>query len=157
MKKSLLSVAVATLALSTPSIVAAQDFGVGVGITGNNTSVVRVDIGLDSNMRLEPYVGFSSNNPDVGPSTSTFTLGTAFHLQKNVSQNVNLYYGAYVDYNSVDVGIGSTSTFNLGPVAGAEYAFDKHFSLGAEVAVNLGFGDGSVFGTTSTALIRYYF
>ena len=157
MKKSLLSIAVATLALSTPSMVAAQDFGIGVGITGNNASVIRGDIGLDNNMRLEPYLGFGYKNPDVGSSTSTFTLGTAFHLQKSISEKVNLYYGAFIDYSSTDYGVTSVSSFNLGPVAGAEYAFDKHFSLGAEVAVGLGFGDATVFGTTSTALIRYYF
>ena len=157
MKKSLATLVMASLALSTPSMVMAQDFGLGVGIAGNDSTVIRGDIGLDQGMRLEPYFGFASVNPDVGPTQSAFTLGTAFHLQNEISSNVKYYYGGFVDYKSVDTGFTSTSSFNLGPVAGAEYAFDEHFSLGAEVAVQLGFGDATVFGTTSTALIRYYF
>ena len=150
MIKKLLVSTVALATLSTAAF-AENDFGVGVGLRGD-ASVIKADINVDDNMRLEPF--FSFVNSDL--RLDTFSIGTAFHITDDLSKNVKVYYGGYLGIWNRSTGI-STTVFNFGPVAGAEYYFDKNFSLGAEVNFNLGFGDATDIGTNSEVMVRYYF
>jgi hypothetical protein len=135
----------------------AQQFGVGVGITGNSSSVVSGVVGLNEEMRLAPYIAFQTQSE---PSSTDFRVGTAFHMLHGASEKVKLYYGAFagVSYSQIDTGRKvSTTLLELGPVGGVEYALDKQFTLGAEVSLDMAFGDKTVVTTNSMALIRYYF
>jgi hypothetical protein len=152
-KKSLLALTATTL-VSTSAI--AKDIGVGVGVT-SNTTVIRADIELQDNLRLEPFLGFSYADNDNG-STSNLELGTALHITDNISPSINTYYGGYAGITFYDTPNASSSTsFTLGPVAGVEYAFEPKFTLGAEVSVGLALGDTTAITTNSAVILRYYF
>jgi len=153
--KTVAALAVAS-ALSTSAVAADNQFGVGVSVAGD-AAQLRGTINLDNTMRLEPFFGYTYENPDGGNSRTNLSIGTAFHFMKPVSSKINLYYGAFAGLDNTDVGNGSSNVFALGPVAGVEYAFDKQFTLGAEAKVNIGFGDTTVFGTDSAVILRYYF
>lgn len=160
---ALLSTGVATSAM------AENQFGLGASMTGNNSGTIRGIIGLNSDMRLEPYLRLSYLDQDISSNVSTETtsigLGTAFHMLHPVSANIKMYYGGYLglSYDKVktDTNTGTTSNsntnLNLGPVAGVEYALDPKFTLGAEVSVDLVAGDSVGLSTNSEVLLRYYF
>jgi len=164
--KTVSAVAV-TAALTTSLMAQEPQFGVGIGVTSlNNNAISVLGIGattirgtvtLGDGLRLEPYLGFGYTDPDGSESVTDINLGSALHMVKPVSAKVNAYYGGYVGLDSIDVGSTSYTTFNLGPVAGVEYAFDPQFTLGAEVSVNVGFGDVTSVATNSAVLLRYYF
>ncbi len=154
MKTALVSIG--AVALFTTSAVAGNR-GVGVSVTGD-TATIRGDIMIQENLRLEPYFGMTYRSVDVGNTTisnTTFNLGTAAHMIKEISPAMSMYYGGFLGFTSDDPANGSS--FNLGPVAGVEYAFDPQFTLGAEVSFNMNFGDTTVVSTDSAVILRYYF
>ncbi|MEA2072154.1 MAG: hypothetical protein U9O86_01110 [Campylobacterota bacterium] len=151
--KLVTSFTITTMACST---LWAQQFGLGVGVTGNNASVIRGTIDLNENMRLEPYVSFAYVNPKNTPSSTTVSVGTAFHLMQSINDKLSMYYGGYTGIGYADFGT-TTTILNFGPVGGVEYALDKQFTLGAEINVNIGVVDTTSVGTNSTAILRYYF
>ena len=152
------AVAVSTLLLlSSVAVAQEQKLGLGVSVAGDNAATIRGTINLDETMRLEPFLGYQYRKIDGANNSETaFTIGTSFHMLQPVSSTVSAYYGGFVAFQNEDNGV-SRNTFNLGPVAGVEYAFDPQFTLGAEVRFNLGFGDVSTFGTDSAVVLRYYF
>ena len=160
MKKNIVKVtsAVAFATLLSTGAIASEipQLGLGVGVTGNTTTL-RGTIDLDNSLRLEPYFGFSYVNPDNTNSRTSLEIGSALHVKQVVTNKINSYYGGFVGIGSYDNGADTATTFNLGPVAGVEYALDKQFTLGAEVKLNIGLGDSTVFGTDSSVLLRYYF
>jgi len=166
MSKTVSAIAV-TAALSTSLMAQEPQFGVGVGVTSLNnnatsqfgigSTTIRGTVSLEDGLRLEPYLGFGYVDPDGSDSVTDISLGTALHMVKPVSAKINAYYGGYVGLDSIDSGSTSYTTFNLGPVAGVEYAFDSQFTLGAEVSVNIGFGDITSMATNSAVILRYYF
>ena len=154
---------VATVALvgtlSTAAVADEPQFGLGVGVAGQNSATLRGTISLEDNMRVEPYFGFSYQDPSTGNSQTTLDVGSALEMMQPISSVLNAYYGGFVGIHNYDYGSGAASgtIFNFGPVAGVEYALDKQFTLGAEMKFNLGFGDATVLGTESSVLLRYYF
>jgi len=145
------------LAVPATSLLAADtQMGVGIGVTGN-TSVVRGTVNIAKDMRIEPYFTYTYTDPDNAPSRSNIGLGAAFHMMKSVNSKVRTYYGALAGINSNDNGVTTDTIFSLGPVVGAEYFFDTHFTLGAEANLYFGFGDYTTVGTNTTAMLRYYF
>ena len=157
------SALVATMA-TTPAMAEDTQFGVGVAVAGQNSTTIRGTVSLENNLRLEPYVGVSYTD-NSGTSSTNFALGAALHVMKPVNSKINAYFGGFagIDTSSSDYTVGnttvstSTTDFNFGPVAGVEYAFDRQFTLGAEVRAYLGFGDVTRVGTDSAVLVRYYF
>jgi hypothetical protein len=151
-------------ALSTSAVADEPQFGLGVGVAGQDSTTIRGTITLDDDMRLEPFFGFGYIDGDSTSSTNV-SIGSALHIVKPINAKISAYYGGFAGIYSTDtdytVGTVKTSisstNFQLGPVAGVEYAFDKQFTLGAEVSFNLGFGDDTVIGTNSAVLLRYYF
>jgi hypothetical protein len=160
MEKNILKVtsAIVLAAVLSNTAVASDttQLGLGVGITGDTTTL-RGTIDLDNSLRLEPYFGFSYKDPNGGKSTTNLKIGTALHVKQALTNIINGYYGGFFGINNYDNGVTSSTIVNLGPVAGVEYAFDKQFTLGAEVRLNFGLGDDTVIGTNSAVLLRYYF
>jgi len=158
------SAAVLAGALSTAAVADEPQYGVGVGVAGQDSALIKGSVSLENNLRLEPFLGFTYHDGDT-TSTTNFQIGTALEVMKPISSAINAYYGGYAGIvtNSTDYTINNTTTsvsstnLNLGPVAGVEYAFDKQFTLGAEVRFDIGFGDVTTFGTNSSVLLRYYF
>ncbi len=144
--------------LSTSAVADEPQFGLGVGVAGQNSTTIRGTITLDDQLRLEPYFGFSYLNPDKGDSRTDIELGSALHIMAPINNKIRAYYGGFAGIKNHDYGNGDSGTvLNLGPVAGVEYAFDPHFTLGAEVRLNAGFGDYTTIGTDSAVLLRYYY
>ncbi len=142
-------------ALGSP--LAADDTQIGVGASFNgDTTELRGIVGLDDNLRLEPYLGFDYNNPDKESSTTNYTVGTSLEYAKQLHTSINGYAGGFVGIDHIDTG-NSKTNFVFGPVAGVEYAFDPHFTLGGEVRLNVGVGDDTILSTDSSILLRYYF
>jgi len=159
MKKSVFSSALMAglLAVGATNLSAADlKMGAGVGVTGN-TSVLRGTLQFAPDMRVEPFFTYSYNDPDKGESTSNLGLGAAFHIIQPLNSKVRTYFGALAGVNSNDNGTTTNTVFSLGPVAGAEYFLDPHFTLGAEANLYFGFGDSTTVGTNTTAMLRYYF
>lgn len=152
-----LSTLALTSLLASSALAQESQFGVGVGVASDNAALLRGTINLDNNMRLEPFFGYTYKNPDNQPSISYLELGTALHLLQPISSKINAYYGGYVGYENDEINGNGNSLFKLGPVAGVEYAFDKQFTLGAEVGLGLGFGDEIIVTTDSAVILRYYF
>ncbi|WP_297442696.1 hypothetical protein [Sulfurimonas sp.] len=160
MKKNIAKITSAVVlatVLSTSAVASeAQQFGLGVGVTGDATTL-RGTVSLDDGLRLEPYFGFSYLSPKTGNSQSDLQIGSALHMVQAINNDINAYYGGFVGIGNTDNGVSAVTTFNLGPVAGVEYKLDKQFTLGAEMRMNFGFGDDTVIGTNSSVLLRYYF
>ncbi|WP_457744644.1 hypothetical protein [Sulfurimonas sp.] len=159
MNKKILKVVTASALVATMATSAMADesqFGVGVGVS-NNTSTIRGTIKLENDLRLEPYFALSYVDPDNANATTNFEMGSALEVLQPINNKLMGYYGGYVGVASSDAGYGSTTTFNVGPVAGVEYALDPQFTLGAEVRADIGVGDATTVGTSSEVLLRYYF
>jgi len=156
MLKTLLAAALAG-ALSTAAVADEPQLGLGVSVAGNNSAMIRGTVDLQSNLRLEPYLAFSYDDPSGSKSSTDLEVGSALHIMQPIKSALNGYYGGFVGIDTYDNGSNSGTIVNLGPVAGVEYAFDPQFTLGAEVRFNLGFGDKTVVNTDSSVLLRYYF
>ncbi|MBN2896915.1 MAG: hypothetical protein JXK05_13605 [Campylobacterales bacterium] len=138
----------------------ATPMGLGVGIA-NNQATIRIPVGLEGNLRLEPEVRLSYlSNDDY--SQSALALGSGLYLQQNANSKVSVYYGgkALVEYSSVDYDHGDEiddTRLVLGGVFGFEYHFDPKVSIGAEAGGYAGFGDSFTLETRGEALLRYFF
>ncbi len=146
------------LSVLAGALFAEDDTRIGAGVSvSNDTSLIRMTLDVQKDLRLEPYFGFTYTNPDVGPSTTDMRVGVALEGLAKINGSLSGYYGGFVDLQNNDNGITTTTDFNLGPVGGVEYAFDKRFTVGAELRLNFGFGDNTTVGTQSSVLVRYYF
>ncbi|WP_428738559.1 hypothetical protein [Sulfurimonas sp.] len=152
---SKLLTAVVLIGTLSTAVFADNKFGLGVGIA-EDLPTIRATIDIDQDLRLEPFIGFSYADTD-GNSGHEIVVGTALHLKKSINTKLKGYYGGYIGIGNMDQGTTDETNFNLGPVAGVEYAFDPKFTLGAEVSLNFGFGDTTSVGTCSSVLLRYYF
>lgn len=143
-------------AFATPMM--ADDRQLGVGASFNNdTTQIRGIIGLEDDLRLEPYLGFNYRNPDKGSSTTNYTIGTSLEYAKQLYAKINGYAGGFAGIDHIDIGVDDKTNFVFGPVAGVEYAFDPHFTLGGEIRLNVAVGDDTALSTDSSILLRYYF
>ena len=147
--------------LATTAVADEPQFGLGVGVAGQNSATLRGIISLENNMRLEPYFGFSyqDKNPTTNNTQTTLDVGSALQMIQPINNVLSAYYGGFVGIHNYDYGTANNSgtIFNFGPVAGVEYALDKQFTLGAEMKFNFGFGNETVLRTESSVLLRYYF
>ncbi len=144
----------ATLFLSS-SVNASDQIGIGAGVSSDQ-AIIRADVDIDNNMRIEPYFGYIYSNPDNYSSTTSIEAGIALHIKKGISGKLKGYYGGFAGIDYYD-SISSTTNFIVGPVGGVEYFFDPQFSFGGEIRLKFGFGDDTTLQTNSIALIRYYF
>ena len=142
--------------LTTPSMAEETQYGIGASFNSDTTQI-RGIVGLEDDLRLEPYFGFNYRNPDKGSSTTNYAIGTSLEYVKQLHGSINGYAGGFVGIDHIDTGVDDKTNFVFGPVAGVEYAFDPHFTLGGEVRLNVAVGDDTVLGTDSSILLRYYF
>jgi len=147
----------AAVTFTTSATAAQPQLGLGVSVAGNNSAMIRGTVDLQNNLRLEPYLGLTYDDPSGAKSTTELEVGSALHMMQPINSSLKGYYGGFVGIDTYDKTGNSGTIVNLGPVAGVEYALDPQFTLGAEVRFNLGFGDQTVVNTDSSVLLRYYF
>ncbi len=109
--------------------------------------------------RFEPSIGYStlsSDNSSSGytyeQSNSNLRLGAVIAFNDDPIESVNLYYGLnsgfilssyrYSSSSSDGASDNSKTDFFIGPAAGGEYMFNRHFSFGGEINLNyISFGN----------------
>ena len=129
----------------------AMPYGVGLTLNGDR-GVVRAIAGIEEGVRIEPYLGFSYINPDIGLSSMRYSVGSTLEFTKKLDEHVLAYYGGFAALED-----NGAFEFVAGPLAGAEYGIDAHFSVGAEVRFRIGIGDNAILETDSSLLVRYKF
>ena len=135
----------------------AEDTQVGVAASFNqNSSEIRGIVGLNDDLRLEPFIAFAYISPDEGDSFINYTIGSTLEYTKELHTNINGYAGGFAAISHLDAGDGNTNFF-FGPLAGVEYEFTPNFTLGGEVRFEIGVGDYTTLSTNSSILLRYYF
>lgn len=139
-----------------------------------------MDMGVQSSLRLSPisveqsmlgarfdkfpYVftpkgGFGISDQKHGDTLKVFTIGCGldYYLSEKA---LKPYAGADLLLDFIDSD-DSDSSLSIIPHIGAEYWLNKNFSLGADVGLQIGFGDyydsEFRFGTASTIHATYYF
>jgi len=149
-----------TLALASP-LAAAVDVGLGVDVNtnggGENNGGYGVSLPLRfGNFTVEPELSFNNSKYErtypASPTNSytaeykTLNLETGVYWRQQVIPSVETYIGGRVGYTKYDntytypLNPGayqrdSNSGFYLGPTVGAEYFFNKNFSLGLDVSL----------------------
>lgn len=158
-KRNYLQASVITvLSLATPLAAAVE---VGLGVTINNsyqygTGGYGIAMPLRfGNFTIEPEVSYYRSSSDSSYQSSPtnnfeyentqFNLESGFYWHQQVIPSVETYVGGRVGYTKTDYSytypvspgnnyIGDESGFYLGPTVGAEYFFNKHFSIGLDVS-----------------------
>jgi hypothetical protein len=186
--KKLSGVTVAlSLSLAAP-MAAAMDIGVGASLNaggGGTGSGISLPMRF-GNIMIEPAVSIfdqttdysDSGVPDYSVSFKNYTLEAGIYWRKEVIPSVETYLGGRVGYIKRETSQtypGSPSSrdesgYLIGPTFGAEYFFNKHFSMGLDVSLLYSSlsGDGESAGqpqSTSTentytqarTLLRFYF
>ena len=158
-RKIVIRTALATsLALVAP-LAAAVDVGVGVNLNndGGNSGGYGVSLPLRfGNITVEPELSFYDASEDntylLSPTNNRtyesreYTLEAGVYWRQQVIPSVETYLGGRVGYiqyessntyplNSGSNSVTETSGYYLGPTLGAEYFFNKHFSLGLDVSL----------------------
>ena len=157
-KKKLIKLAVATSLVFTAPLAVAVDAGVGVSLNngGEGSGGYGVSLPLRfGNITVEPELSFydatdDTTDPLFPTNNSTYeyrqyTLETGVYWRQQVIPSVETYMGGRIGYTRYDSSTypsspGSNSSeessgYYLGPTLGAEYFFNKHFSLGLDVSL----------------------
>jgi len=153
-----LSAVVTAMSLSFAAPVAsAVDVGVGAGITGGEWTGGTVYVPIRfANWKIEPELTFAQNSEDTTyPATpvnnseyesSDYTLGAGVYWRQPVGNSLETYVGGRIGYwwgdssatypNNPTAGYSQEdSGFYIGPTLGAEYFFNKQFSIGLDVSL----------------------
>jgi hypothetical protein len=192
-RKNLIRAAAISLALTAP-VASAVDIGVGASLNneGGGDGGYGVSLPLRfGNITVEPELSFYRSSRDItytsAPTNnykaenSQYTLDTGIYWRQQVVPALETYVGGRVGYTknkysykylyipNSDQSSGS-SGFYLGPTLGAEYFFDKHFSLGLDVSLlyestsgesvsgsNVSNQDGNNLYYQTRARLRFYF
>jgi hypothetical protein len=158
----------ASLFLAAP-IVSAVEAGLGAGIVGDGGGTIYVPIRF-GNLRIEPELSFyrSTNDTTATIPTNTYeyeaksiSLGSGVYLRQPIGSSLETYVGGRVGYYKSDSSrtypnspgsnySSDASGFYVGPTIGAEYFFNKQFSIGLDVSVLYRSGtNDSTSGTTT--------
>lgn len=158
-KKISIHAAIALALVFTAPLAAAVDVGLGVSLNNNGGGSGGYGVSMPlrfGNFTVEPELSFYDYQEDttypLSPGNNNsyesqeYTLETGVYWRQQVIPAVEMYVGGrvgYVNYESSStypLSPGSnnsyeTSGFYLGPTLGAEYFFNKHFSLGLDVSL----------------------
>lgn len=158
-KKTLIHLAVAASLSLTAPLAAAMDIGVGVSLNneGGGSGGYGVSLPLRfGNLSVEPELSFYSSSQDsTYPASPTnnrtndykeYTLETGIYWRQPVIPSVEMYVGGRGGYTKYDYSYTyplspasnykyDQSGYFLGPTLGAEYFFNKNFSLGLDVSL----------------------
>jgi hypothetical protein len=157
MKRNTLSSAIVLAVSLSPiaPVASAVEWGLGVGISGNEGRTIYVPIRL-GNLRIEPevrlsrseseytYLVSSVNNADY--ESKTISLGTGVYWHQSIGPSLESYMGGRIAYTKYDTSTTypnnpannyttDESTFVIGPTLGAEYFFAKQFSVGLDMSL----------------------
>jgi len=158
-RKKLINLAVATALALTAPMAGAVDVGLGVSLNneggGNGGYGVSLPLRF-GNFTVEPELSFYDSSEDTTYPTSPtnnrtidyqrYTLETGVYWRRPIIPSVEMYVGGRVGYakyeNSVTYPLSPTNNFSrnesgyfLGPTLGAEYFFNKNFSMGLDVSL----------------------
>ena len=158
-RKKLIRAAVAVSLVLTAPVAGAVDVGLGVSLAndGGGSGGYGVSLPLRfGNFTVEPELSFYDSSQDTTHPTSPsnnntsdyqqYTLETGVYWRQPVIPSVEMYVGGRVGYTRSEESRAyssspssnysyETSGFYLGPTLGAEYFFNKHFSLGLDVSL----------------------
>lgn len=147
-----------SFALAAP-LASAVDVGLGVSLNNDGEGSGGYGVSLPlrfGTITVEPELSFYNSSQDraypLSPTNNyttdyqQFTLETGIYWRQQVVPSVETYVGGRVGYTHYDYSYtypsspGSNysneySGFYLGPTFGAEYFFNKHFSLGLDVSL----------------------
>lgn len=152
-KKISIHATIAFALVFTAPLAAAVDVGLGVSLNNNGGGSGGYGVSMPlrfGNFTVEPELSFYDYKEDttypLSPASNysyesqEYTLETGVYWRQQVIPAVEMYVGGrvgYVNYESSSTPGSSyeTSGFYLGPTLGAEYFFNKHFSLGLDVSL----------------------
>jgi hypothetical protein len=179
-------IAMVTGLLCVSGSVLAADYGLGVSIRSND-STIYMPIDVSKAFRIEPMLGFLYRKDDytildgavsATDTTTQLNIGTGVFGVTQLAESASVYYGGRVGYTAVERKASSVGTlpgggspqstrdksdgFFLAPTVGIEYRFSDHFSIGGEAALTYTKVDGDQYTeeTTSTStniIFRYMF
>lgn len=157
--KKVVRLVTATLfALATP-FASAVEVGLGVSLQNNGDSSGGYGVSLPlrfGNFTIEPELTFYDSSQDTTyPSSPTnnstsdsqsYTLETGVYWRQPVIPSVEMYVGGRMGYVKNEYSVThplsptndysyDTSGYFLGPTLGAEYFFNKNFSLGLDASL----------------------
>lgn len=159
LRKKLVNLTIATALMLAAPLALAVDVGLGVSLYNNGESSGGYGVSMPlrfGNITIEPELSFYDSTEDtVYPASPTnnnttdyqrYTLETGIYWRQQVNPSVETYVGGRVGYTRYDYSYSyplspgsyySTdfSGYYLGPTFGAEYFFNKHFSLGLDVSL----------------------
>ena len=192
-RKIMIHTALATSLTLVAPLAAAVDVGVGVNLNndGGGSGGYGVSLPLRfGNFTVEPELSFydaSEDNTQTPSPTNNrtyesrrYTLETGVYWRQQMIPSVETYMGGRIGYTRYEYSYtypsspgsnysGETSGYYLGPTLGAEYFFNKHFSLGLDVSLlfestsgeqvgsSLYKQDGDEINYQSRARLRFYF
>lgn len=110
---------------------------------------------------ITPKGGFGFEDRDNGDNLSIFTIGCGLdYYMAEADNSLKPYAGADLLLDFIDAD-DSDSSLSFIPHIGAEYWLHENFSVGADVGLQMGFGDyynsDFRFGTAGTIHATYYF
>lgn len=186
------AVSLASLAITAPEA-SAVDIGVGVGLNNDGGGSGGYGMSLPlrfGNITVEPELSFYRSSQDTTYTAPTsnytydskqYTLDTGIYLRHQVVPALETYLGGRVGYTKNKYSYtypyspsssqsSESSGFYLGPTFGAEYFFEKRFSLSLDVSVlyestsgqsvngsSITKQDGNSLDYQTRARLRYYF
>jgi opacity protein-like surface antigen len=150
----------------------ATDFGVGVSLRSNDTTIY-VPIDINEMLRVEPAFSYARSSLDEDGASvraTSYDIGAGLFRLWSPADSVQLYLGGRAAYTSarfkqrVETGaavltISNTlSGYRLTPTIGFEYRFADHFSLGGEAGWRYSdVEDTKSNGTVTNVILRYRF
>jgi hypothetical protein len=172
-------IAMVTALLCVSGSALAADFGLGVSIRSND-STIYVPIDVSKSFRIEPMLRYqnSKSESSVFGAGSPYTVAATAELTSwnvgvgvfgvtQVAESANVYYGGRIGYISADYETSYAGTappgvsflpskdksdgFFLAPTIGVEYRFSDHFSIGGEAALIYTKVDGDQYTDESTS------
>jgi hypothetical protein len=157
-KRLLTVVAAGSLALAAP-LASAVDFGIGASFNSDGEGSGGFGVSLPmrfGNMTVEPDLSFYDSSGDrtypLSPTNNRYydnrqlTLEVGVYRRQQVIPSVETYLGGRVGYTQYEYSYTyplspsssyseESSGYYLGPTFGAEYFFNKHFSMGLDVSL----------------------
>lgn len=163
-----------SFALAAP-VASAVDVGLGVSLNNDGEGSGGYGVSLPlrfGNITIEPELSFYNSSEDttypLSPTNNNttdyqqYTLETGIYWRQQVIPSVETYVGGRVGYTHYDYSYtyplspgtyysNDYSGYYLGPTFGAEYFFNKHFSLGLDVSLLYESTSGDTINGSSTS------
>ncbi len=112
-------------------------WGISAAVNGTETDIV-FPIWTDNTNYIAPAIGLTS----IGSINTDISAGVVFHHYIEFNSHFSPFYGLRggAIFGMPKTGTGTTDGI-AGILAGGEYFFNKHFSIGVEAQLNFTFSD----------------